>query len=80
MELTGGYRSARGDNVVVQGNLDPCSLFLPQDKIQERAREILTGAGAAQGHIFNLGHGVLPTTPVENVVALVDMVHRLSRK
>jgi uroporphyrinogen decarboxylase len=69
-----------GDNVVVQGNLDPCSLFLPQDKIQERAREILTGAGAAQGHIFNLGHGVLPTTPVENVVALVDMVHRLSRK
>ncbi|TNF55822.1 uroporphyrinogen decarboxylase [bacterium] len=69
-----------GDGVVVQGNLDPCSLFLPQDKIQERVSEILTGAAAAQGHIFNLGHGVLPTTPVENVVTLVDTVHSLSRK
>ncbi len=69
-----------GDGVSVQGNLDPCSLFLPIPKIEERARDIREQASAARGHIFNLGHGVLPQTPVESVVALVESVHRLGRK
>ena len=69
-----------GSNFSVQGNLDPCALFLPKDKIRERVKEVLSRASFARGHIFNLGHGVLPETPVENVVAMVEMVHRLSRK
>jgi len=69
-----------GSNFSVQGNLDPCALFLPKEKIKERVKEILNRASSARGHIFNLGHGVLPETPVENVVAMVEMVHRLSRK
>lgn len=69
-----------GSGVSVQGNLDPCALFLPKEKIRTRAGEVLDGASAARGHIFNLGHGVLPETPVENVVALVESVHELSRK
>ncbi|MBI4680264.1 MAG: uroporphyrinogen decarboxylase [Nitrospirae bacterium] len=69
-----------GSNFSVQGNLDPCALFLPKDKIRERVKEVLNRASFARGHIFNLGHGVLPETPVENVAAMVEMVHRLSRK
>lgn len=69
-----------GDNVSVQGNLDPCALFLPTEKIEERVKDILNRAKGARGHIFNLGHGILPETPVENVIAMVEMVHRLSRK
>jgi uroporphyrinogen decarboxylase len=69
-----------GENVSVQGNLDPCALFLAKDKIERRVKDILDGAASAKGHIFNLGHGVLPETPVENVVALVDMIHNLTRK
>ncbi len=69
-----------GSNYSVQGNLDPCALFLPKEKIDERVKEILSRAVSARGHIFNLGHGVLPETQVENVVAMVEMVHRLSRK
>ena len=61
-----------------QGNLDPCALFLPAERIEERVKDILDRASSASGHIFNLGHGVLPETPAENVVALVEMVHRLS--
>jgi uroporphyrinogen decarboxylase len=61
-----------------QGNLDPCALFLPAYKIEERVRDILDRASSARGHIFNLGHGVLPETPVENVVSMVETVHRLS--
>ena len=69
-----------GSRFSVQGNLDPCALFLPKDKIRERVKEVLNRASFARGHIFILGHGVLPETPVENVVAMVEMVHRLSRK
>ncbi len=69
-----------GNNVSVQGNLDPCALFLPKEKIEERVKEILNRAVSARGHIFNLGHGILPETPVENVAAMVEMVHRFSRK
>jgi uroporphyrinogen decarboxylase len=72
--------SRLGDGAVVQGNLDPLSMFLPQDKIEERVKDVLKRAEPAKGHIFNLGHGVVPQTPRDNVIALVEMVHRLSRK
>ena len=64
-----------GKKLTVQGNLDPCALFLPKDKLEERVKDILWKGGAAKSHIFNLGHGVLPQTPVENVIAMVEAVH-----
>src|SRR5205085_7919398 len=60
-------RRRTGDTVALQGNLDPASLFLPQPVLEERGRGVLDGARAAGGgHVFNLGHGILPTTPPEN--------------
>jgi uroporphyrinogen decarboxylase len=70
--------STLGDNVTVQGNLDPCILFGTKDLIKDRVAQILNGARGARGHIFNLGHGILPETPVDNAVAMVDAVHELS--
>ncbi len=64
-----------GPDVAVQGNLDPATLLAPVPVIQARAAEILAGAAGRPGHIFNLGHGVLPDTPVEHVQALIDYVH-----
>jgi len=69
-----------GYDVGIQGNLDPAALFAPKEKIRERVKDILKRAGNRPGHIFNLGHGVLPNTPVENVIALVEFVHDLSRR
>ena len=69
-----------GKKIVVQGNLDPCALFLPKEKIEDRVKDILWKGDAAKGHIFNLGHGVLPQTPVENVIALVEAVHTYGAK
>jgi len=63
------YRSA------VQGNLDPAVLFAPLPEIKMRVQELLKRTGSRPGHIFNLGHGILPETPVENVKAVVDIVH-----
>jgi len=68
-----------GKRVSVQGNLDPLVLFGPKEHIEERVQDILNKAESARGHIFNLGHGILPETPVENAVAMVEAVHRLSR-
>jgi uroporphyrinogen decarboxylase len=67
-----------GHSVGVQGNLDPIILYADQAYIRSRVQRILNQAGGKPGHIFNLGHGLLPDTPYENVVALVDMVHELS--
>jgi uroporphyrinogen decarboxylase len=67
-----------GPEVGVQGNLDPVALFADIPEIRRRAREILDGAAGRPGHIFNLGHGILPETPVDHVRALVDMVHEMS--
>jgi uroporphyrinogen decarboxylase len=64
----------------VQGNLDPCTLFGTKDLIYERVAKILQGAKGAKGHIFNLGHGILPETPVENAIAMVEAVHELSSR
>ncbi|MGC2063503.1 MAG: uroporphyrinogen decarboxylase [Thermodesulfovibrionales bacterium] len=69
-----------GKKASVQGNLDPCVLFAPQAHIEERVQDVLNNAEGARGHIFNLGHGILPETPVENAQYMVDAVHRLSRK
>jgi uroporphyrinogen decarboxylase len=69
-----------GKKAVVQGNLDPGALFLPKEKLEERVKDILWKGEAAKGHIFNLGHGVLPQTPVENVIAMVEAVHTYGRK
>jgi len=70
-------RRRAGDGVALQGNLDPASLFLPHPVLEERVRRVLDGARAAgRGHVFNLGHGILPTTPPENARLVVDLVHR----
>jgi uroporphyrinogen decarboxylase len=65
-----------GKKLSVQGNLDPCVLFGSKEHIEERVRDILNSASSARGHIFNLGHGILPETPVENAAFMVDAVHR----
>ena len=57
------------------GNLDPVALFAPRDEVVRRARALLDRAGARPGWIFNLGHGILPHSPVDNVLALVETVH-----
>ncbi|PYM67714.1 MAG: uroporphyrinogen decarboxylase [Candidatus Rokuibacteriota bacterium] len=67
-----------GHDVAVQGNLDPAVLLAKPPYIRQRVKDILDRAGGRPGHIFNLGHGVLPSTPVEHVRALVDIVHELS--
>jgi len=59
----------------VQGNLDPAVLLGPPELVRERARDVLDRAGGRPGHIFNLGHGVLPETPLENLQLLVETVH-----
>jgi len=64
----------------VQGNLDPAVLLGPWERVESAAREVLARAGGRRGHIFNLGHGVLPETPVEHVIAMVEMVHELSQR
>lgn len=66
---------AVGHTRAVQGNLDPLTLFAPPELLAARVREILTLAHGRPGHIFNLGHGILPGTPVENVQAVVKLVH-----
>ncbi|MGO9124910.1 MAG: uroporphyrinogen decarboxylase [Terriglobales bacterium] len=63
-----------GHGHAVQGNLDPITLFAPQEVLELRVKEILRAAGGRPGHIFNLGHGIVPNTPVENVQAVVRMV------
>jgi uroporphyrinogen decarboxylase len=67
-----------GHDVAVQGNLDPAVLLAKPPYIRQRVKDILDRAGGRPGHIFNLGHGVMPVTPVEHVRALVDIVHELS--
>ncbi len=74
VRLDEGWRRVSHD-VAVMGNLDPVVLFAKQDVLRTQARKILEQAGGRAGHIFNLGHGILPETPVENVIALVEMVH-----
>jgi uroporphyrinogen decarboxylase len=59
----------------IQGNLDPAVLLGPPELVRERALDVLRRAAGRPGHIFNLGHGVLPSTPLENLQLLVETVH-----
>jgi uroporphyrinogen decarboxylase len=70
--------SLLGEDVAIQGNLDPTLLFAPLPEIKRRVYDILRRAGGRPGHIFNLGHGILQNTPVDNVKAVVEMVHEYS--
>lgn len=69
-----------GYDRAVQGNLDPVALFGPIPEIERRVTDILRRAEGRPGHIFNLGHGILPNTPVEHVAATIDLVHKLSAR
>ena len=71
-------RAAVGARVALQGNLDPIVLLTDPDTVAREATAIVRAAGPAPGHIFNLGHGIVPATPPENVAALVAAVHRES--
>jgi uroporphyrinogen decarboxylase len=71
-------RALVGPEVALQGNLDPLALFLPPQQLEQRVADILRRAGPV-GHIFNLGHGILPPTPPEAAAHLVEVVHRLGR-
>ncbi|MBM9511286.1 uroporphyrinogen decarboxylase [Desulfogranum marinum] len=67
-------------NHAVQGNLDPMALFLPQEALEKRVKQLLDDASQAKGHIFNLGHGILPQTSPDKARIVVDAVHRFSGK
>jgi uroporphyrinogen decarboxylase len=69
-----------GYDRAIQGNLDPVALLGPRELLLDKAKAILREAAGRPGHIFNLGHGVLPTTPVDNVRALIDTVHETSSR
>lgn len=69
-----------GGEVAVQGNLDPAALFAPREEIQKRVHDILRRADGKPGHIFNLGHGILQHTPVDNAKAVVEMVHGYGKR
>lgn len=73
-------RTAIGESKALQGNLDPCVLFAPEEKISQETERILQRFGRGSGHIFNLGHGILPNTPPENAKYLVSCVKELSIK
>jgi uroporphyrinogen decarboxylase len=67
-------------DVAVQGNLDPQLLLGPVDKLLAGVDDVLRRAGGRPGHLFNLGHGILPETPMENVAAVIEHVHEKTRK
>jgi uroporphyrinogen decarboxylase len=75
----GKARDVLGDRFAVQGNLDPTVLFAPKEIIEREVRRILDENGGRPGHIFNLGHGILPTVPPENAIAMVEAVHKYGR-
>jgi len=69
-----------GKEFGVQGNLDPAILFANPEEVENRVKDILTRANNQPGHVFNLGHGILPNTPVENVELLINAVHKYSKR
>jgi len=74
--LAEGWKAV-GPGCGVQGNLDPIALFAPEDVLKARVQEILVAAAGRPGHIFNLGHGIVPGTPVDNVIRVVEWVKEL---
>ena len=73
-------RHAHGQRVALQGNLDPLVLTTDAATVARETESVVRSAGTAPGHIFNLGHGIVPNTPPELVAVLVDTVHRVSRE
>jgi len=69
-----------GDDRAIQGNLDPTLLLGPRERLVAGARDILRRAGGRVGHVFNLGHGILPSTPLEHVQELARFVHEESAR
>jgi uroporphyrinogen decarboxylase len=83
LDWTCDARAARrlaAGRVALQGNLDPAALFAPPERVREAARKVIDSFGTEPGHIFNLGHGLQPRTPVESVAALVDEVRAYSKR
>ena len=79
VDLAAGW-AAVGHDIAVQGNLDPAVLLASPAYIRKRAQAVLEAAGGRPGHIFNLGHGILPSTPVEHVQVLAQYVHSAARR
>lgn len=79
LSLSEGWRRV-GHDRAVQGNLDPAILFAPASVIREKSRALLAEAGGRPGHVANLGHGILPGTPVDGVRCLVDALHEFGAK
>jgi uroporphyrinogen decarboxylase len=69
-----------GASVAIQGNLDPAAVLAPWDVVEREALDVLRRAGGRPGHVFNLGHGVLPDTPVGTLQRLVELVHARSER
>jgi uroporphyrinogen decarboxylase len=83
LDWTSDPREARtiaAGRVALQGNLDPVALFAPTDRVRHAARAVVDAFGQAPGHVFNLGHGIVPGTPPDSVEALVDEVRTYSRR
>lgn len=83
LDWTSDPREARklaAGRVALQGNLDPAALFAPEDAVRGATRKVLDSFGSAPGHVFNLGHGILPGTPIQSVAALADEVRTYSRR
>jgi uroporphyrinogen decarboxylase len=81
LDWTSDPRAARklaGGRVALQGNLDPAALLAPPERVREAARRVIDAFGPAPGHVFNLGHGILQSTPIDSVAALVDEVRTYS--
>ena len=76
----GKVRQQTGGQRALQGNLDPTVLFAPKEKIRNEVERVLQSYGDGAGHVFNLGHGILPKTPVENTKYLVECVKEVSAK
>ena len=76
----GKARDILGPKMAVQGNLDPTVLYAPKDIIEAEVKRVLDENADRPGHIFNLGHGILPTVPPESAIHMVECVHRLSQK
>jgi uroporphyrinogen decarboxylase len=76
----GDVRAEINGAKALQGNLDPTVLFAPKEKIREETERVLNSYGFGGGHIFNLGHGITPKTPVENTQYFVECVKELSAK
>ncbi len=78
VSLDVGWKAV-GAGCGVQGNLDPIALFAPEAVLKSKVNEVLLAAAGRPGHIFNVGHGIVPGTPVENVIQVVEWVKDLSQ-